>query len=125
VKGKQNLMKKVIAALALAGCVSDTERWDQAHLEQKYKAAAEQAAQQYREAMEPVWQLERACFTALEGLKIGVATIKDTVGLPCRPDHINTTETANVIRNQYVYGLGESWNAYLYFENGRLVAKQV
>jgi type II secretory pathway pseudopilin PulG len=86
-----------MAIVALAGCVHDIDR-ARARSEQEYHAAIEQSLQQYREAMERIQREEKACLIALQDL---------------------------VIRNQYVYGLGENWNAYLYFENGRLVAKQI
>ena len=67
----------------------------------------------------------KACYTDLLDLKIGQATINDTLGLTCQPDHINTTATAHGTRSQYVYVLTDRWTAYLYFDNDRLVAKQI
>jgi hypothetical protein len=45
--------------------------------------------------------------------------------MPCKPDHVNTTETAHVYQEQWVYEFEGVSNEYLYFDNGKLVAKQI
>jgi hypothetical protein len=63
------------------------------------------------------------CRAAFAALKIGSSLVDEHRSMfeqGCRPDHINSMETASGTRDQYVFeNLGN-----LYFENGRLVAKQ-
>lgn len=59
-----------------------------------------------------------ACRAAFDGLKIG-SPLAGIETIKCRP-HLNTTETARGTHDQFVFeDIG-----YLYYDNGRLTAKQ-
>jgi hypothetical protein len=64
------------------------------------------------------------CIRSLYSVKIGDTERAVQAAMPCKPDHINTTVTAAGAREQWVFEF-LSKNFYLYFENGRLAAKQI
>jgi hypothetical protein len=76
--------------------------------------------QEYETEMKKIDELRHQCIVDLESLKIGDSLL-ETARFACKPDHINTTDTASGSHDQYVYeDIG-----YLYFDNGRLVARQM
>jgi hypothetical protein len=112
------------ALIAPVGCGPTTLERQNASLVE-YKSRMDAATQRYIETSREIEQQFEECLAAMRGLVIGRATLLDTLSLPCKPDHINTTETGRSTNDQVIY----EWPygdgvAYLYFENGILKAKQ-
>lgn len=78
---------------------------------------------EYEAASTRIADESKACLAAISALKIGSGQ-QITQSLPCKKDTINTTETEETTLDQWVYRTPVG-DAYLYFRNGRLVAKQL
>jgi hypothetical protein len=74
--------------------------------------------------MRSILKRTQACILAFPNLRIGDTEASVRSLMPCKPDHVNTTETAHVYHEQWVFEF-KSGNSYLYFDNGKLVAKQI
>lgn len=110
----------IAATICVAGCYDQFARSDAIEAEyqrEMHRINAEHLATSQRLAEE-----SEACLAAISA-KIG-SGVEVTRTLPCREDKINTTETGDATLDQWVYRttIGD---AYLYFRNGLLVAKQL
>jgi hypothetical protein len=111
-----------IIAIAPAGCtnpyVAEMDAiWAQ-HEQETRRIQTEYEAASTRIAEE-----SKACLAAISALKVGSGE-EITQSLPCKEDTINTTETGQTTSDQWVYRTPVG-DAYLYFRNARLVAKQL
>jgi hypothetical protein len=93
----------------------------------------EDAQRKLDEANKAASKEAQACILSFPALRIGDDEAKVRSLMPCKPDHVNTTETAKVYHEQWVFetssgvpslGIGPSF-MFLYFDNGKLVAKQI
>ena len=98
-----------------------------AQLDQAIKESSDRLAALRREADERDavnQKLTEACLLAFPNLRIGDTQASVRSLMPCKPDHVNTTETARVYHEQWVFEFTIG-NSYLYFDDGKLVAKQI
>jgi hypothetical protein len=124
----------VIGAVALTACGPTTlDRLRAAGEEAHERAAA--AQREYEETSAEIHAAERACLFAVAVLEIGQGerAVREVLAYDpfnhygkwlCKPTHVNTTETAHMHHEQWVFEFDGVSNSYLYFENGKLVAKQ-
>jgi hypothetical protein len=118
-------MRRLIFTLcaigAVAGCAPTGP--DPALLQRRAEIVQELAKLDSIEADQK--RKKRACRDAVDHLKIGTGADAVLRILPCKPDSMNTTETAAGRRDQLVFEFGGGVSSYLYFTNGVLVAKQL
>ena len=109
------------ATICVAGCYDQFARSDA--IEAEYQRETQRINAEYLATSQRLAEESQACLAAISTLKIG-SEVEVTQTLPCREDKINTTETGDGTLDQWVYRttIGD---AYLYFRNGLLVAKQL
>lgn len=109
------------AATCAAGCYDRFAESDA--IQARYEHETNRIQTEYQATSARLAEQSEACLAAISALKIG-SEENITQNLPCREDKINTTETGDTTLDQWVYRttIGD---AYLYFRNGRLVAKQL
>jgi hypothetical protein len=123
------MKQALFAACAVVAITRCTTYHDQvmAQLDQAIKESQNRLASLQREADErdaAYLKQTQACILTFPNLKIGDDEGHIRRVTPCKLDHVNTTETASGLREQWVYEF-LSGNSYLYFDNGKLVAKQI
>jgi hypothetical protein len=128
--GKIASLCAAAAVICSAGCAPDQDEYWAASTAQ-YHQEMNRIQADYESAMKRISETSEACRHAIASMKIGSSEIDlltkhGMIGLPespCRESQINTTATGATVHDQWVYGLS-SGNAYLYYDNGRLVAVQ-
>jgi hypothetical protein len=115
-----------VVAIGVSGC---QERRSELMIQldkavQDSQKRVEDAQHKLDEAKQAASKEAQACILSFPTLRIGDDDAKVRSLMPCEPDHVNTTETARVYHEQWVFEF-TSGNSYLYFHNGKLVAKQI
>jgi len=108
-------------AICVTGCYDRFAAFDA--IEAQYKRETNRIQAEYQATTARLAEESEACLAAISAMRIGSGT-EVTQTLPYKEDKINTTETGDATLDQWVYRttIGD---AYLYFRNGLLVAKQL
>jgi hypothetical protein len=123
-----NKVATIIVCLGLLGCKSAGQEYDE-YLEQsdqKYKADMDRIQAKYAKNMKDLEEKEAFCRRGLNAVPIGWSE-EDTITLlkgVCPPALVNTTTTAHMVHEQWVFH-GVEPPGFLYFDNGKLVGKQL
>jgi hypothetical protein len=122
-----------IGAVALTACGPTTLDHLRAAGEEAHEPAAA-GQREYQETSAEIHAAERACLFAVAVLEIGQserAVLEVLAYNPFyhygrwpKPTHVDTTGTAHMHHEQWVFEFNGVSNSYLYFENSKLVAKQ-
>lgn len=129
-------MKPTLARLAAGAVMCSVVGCGPSAVEQQMSAAvakadadAEKSRQEYEAFERQLNEDAIKCRNILEKMSIGSEELpllqSNILRKLCYDEHINTTETAHTVHDQWVIEFKDSRNAYLYFENGKLVAKQL
>jgi hypothetical protein len=125
----------VVAAAAIVtipACTALQDRENAAldRIEQEHQARVASLQRDYERAQSQQ-KKDAACIASFPLLKIGDDFRSVQRAMPCKPDKVNSTETGRTYSEQWVFefegvpGLMSDSYAYLYFDNGRLVGKQM